>query len=63
MILEITPPSMSLQVLQRRSEQIRRGHQRDVRTRVEQSLLSTLVDCADDLFTPETEVRPFDVEW
>ena len=27
------------------------------------SLLSTLVDCADDLFTPETEVRPFDVEW
>lgn len=27
------------------------------------SLLSTLVDCADDLFTLETEVNPFDVEW
>lgn len=27
------------------------------------SFLSTVVDCADDLFAPETEVRPFDVEW
>lgn len=26
-------------------------------------LLSTLVDCAEDLLTPETEVRPQDVEW
>jgi hypothetical protein len=26
------------------------------------SLLSTLVDCADDLFTLETEINPFDVE-
>ncbi len=27
------------------------------------SLLSTLVDCADDLLTPKTEVRTLDVEW